>query len=54
MIEGVLSIQAGENPHIVEQKLESFLAPKVRRRMQEEEEAARAGAEERMVATGAR
>lgn len=54
MIEGVLSIQAGENPHIVEQKLEAFLAPKVRRRMQEEEEAARTGAEERMVATGAR
>lgn len=53
MIEGILSIQAGENPHIVEQKLESFLAPKVRRGIQEGEEEAGTGAE-RMVATGAR
>jgi chemotaxis protein MotA len=27
MIEGILSIQAGENPRIVEEKLKSFLAP---------------------------
>jgi chemotaxis protein MotA len=29
-IEGVLSVQAGENPRIVREKLESFLAPKLR------------------------
>jgi chemotaxis protein MotA len=27
MVEGILSIQAGENPRIVEEKLKSFLAP---------------------------
>ena len=27
MIEGLLSIQAGENPHVIEEKLKSFLAP---------------------------
>ena len=30
MIEGLLSIQAGENPRVIEEKLKSFLAPKVR------------------------
>ncbi len=30
MIEGVLSIQAGDNPRIVEEKLKAFLAPRVR------------------------
>lgn len=30
MIEGLLSIQAGENPRLIEEKLKSFLAPKVR------------------------
>lgn len=39
MIEGILSIQAGENPHIVEQKLESFLAPGARRVSRDEEAA---------------
>jgi chemotaxis protein MotA len=29
-IEGVLSVQAGENPRIVREKLEAFLAPKLR------------------------
>lgn len=29
-IEGLLSIQAGENPRVIEEKLKSFLAPKVR------------------------
>lgn len=53
MIEGVLSIQAGENPHIVEQKLESFLAPKWRVSSERDEEPAESGAE-RMVASGAR
>lgn len=26
-IEGLLSIQAGENPRVIEEKLKSFLAP---------------------------
>lgn len=30
IVEGVLSIQAGENPRIVEEKLKSFLSPKQR------------------------
>lgn len=30
MIEGMLSIQAGENPRIIEEKLKAFLSPKVR------------------------
>jgi len=30
MIEGILSIQAGNNPHIIEEKLLAFLSPKVR------------------------
>ena len=31
MLEGILSIQAGENPHIVKEKLKAFLAPKMRK-----------------------
>lgn len=31
MIEGMLSIQAGENPRIIEEKLKAFLPPKMRR-----------------------
>lgn len=30
MIEGLLSIQAGENPRVIEEKLKSFLAPNTR------------------------
>jgi chemotaxis protein MotA len=30
MLEGILSIQAGDNPRIVEEKLKAFLAPKLR------------------------
>lgn len=30
MIEGLLSIQAGENPRVIEEKLKSFLAPSIR------------------------
>lgn len=30
MIEGILSIQSGDNPRIVEEKLNAFLAPKMR------------------------
>ena len=29
-IEGLLSIQAGENPRVIEEKLKSFLAPDLR------------------------
>jgi len=31
MIEGLLSIQAGENPRIIEEKLKAFLPPNVRK-----------------------
>lgn len=37
MIEGLLSIQAGENPRVIEEKLKSFLAPKDRVSANEEE-----------------
>jgi chemotaxis protein MotA len=30
MIEGLLSIQAGENPRVIEEKLKSFLSPQER------------------------
>ncbi len=33
IIEGILSIQSGDNPRIVEQKLKSFIAPAVRERI---------------------
>lgn len=36
MIEGLLSIQAGENPRVIEEKLKSFLAPKDRESASEE------------------
>lgn len=35
MIEGLLSIQAGENPRVIEEKLKSFLAPKDRENNEE-------------------
>lgn len=38
MLEGLLSIQAGENPRIIEEKLKSFLAPSLRRKMEAEGE----------------
>lgn len=37
MIEGLLSIQAGENPRVIEEKLKSFLAPKDRVAQAEED-----------------
>ena len=37
MIEGILSIQSGDNPRIVEEKLISFLAPKVRESVRTEQ-----------------
>jgi chemotaxis protein MotA len=42
VMEGILSIQGGDNPRIVEEKLKSFLAPKARRVLDAEAEAARA------------
>ncbi len=30
IIEGLLSIQAGENPRVIEEKLKSFMAPNER------------------------
>jgi chemotaxis protein MotA len=41
MLEGILSIQAGDNPRIVQEKLAGYLAPKIR---PHEEETAGAGA----------
>ena len=35
-VEGLLSIQAGENPRIIEEKLKSFLAPSQRETAVEE------------------
>ena len=37
MVEGLLSIQAGENPRVIEEKLKSFISPARRRMMQQEE-----------------
>ena len=34
-VEGLLSIQAGENPRVIEEKLKSFLSPKARQSMSE-------------------
>ena len=33
MVEGLLSIQAGENPRVIEEKLKSFLSPQIREDM---------------------
>lgn len=38
MIEGLLSIQAGENPRVIEEKLKSFLPPTLRRTTTDEGE----------------
>jgi chemotaxis protein MotA len=45
LIEGMLSIQAGENPRIIEEKLKSFLAPALRGNVGAEEKGAGGGAE---------
>lgn len=34
MLEGMLSIQAGENPRIIEEKLKAFMSPKLRSRIE--------------------
>lgn len=36
-VEGILSIQAGENPRVIEEKLKSFLAPSARNNAPEDE-----------------
>jgi chemotaxis protein MotA len=38
MLEGMLSIQAGENPRIIEEKLKAFMAPKLRAKIGVEKE----------------
>lgn len=38
MVEGLLSIQAGENPRIIEEKLKAFLAPSLRQALQAQNE----------------
>lgn len=42
LIEGILSIQAGDNPRIIEEKLKAFLSPAMRK-AKEDSEGARAG-----------
>lgn len=39
MLEGMLSIQAGENPRIIEEKLKAFMSPKLRNRLNSNKEA---------------
>lgn len=38
MIEGLLSIQAGENPRIIEEKLKTFISPEMRNSLKKEDE----------------
>nr|HQA48675.1 MotA/TolQ/ExbB proton channel family protein [Bacillota bacterium] len=38
LVEGMLSIQAGENPRIIEEKLVAFLSPKLREKSKKEKE----------------
>ena len=38
MVEGILAIQAGENPRIVEEKLKVFLPPRLRGTLGQKEE----------------
>ena len=45
MIEGLLSIQAGENPRVIEEKLKSFISPAARATFNENEGGAEAGGE---------
>jgi chemotaxis protein MotA len=44
IIEGILSIQAGENPRIMEHKLKTFLSPEQKRKYNETQGAAVGGA----------
>lgn len=45
MVEGLLSIQAGENPRVIEEKLKSFLAPSSRKTIGEGSEGGSEGGE---------
>ena len=45
MVEGLLSIQAGENPRVIEEKLKSFLSPSERENAGEDGQAGEAAAE---------
>lgn len=45
MVEGLLSIQAGENPRVIEEKLKSFLSPGERENAGEDGQAGEAAAE---------
>ena len=45
MVEGPLSIQAGENPRVIEEKLKSFLSPQIRENMGEGDGGAAEGGE---------
>ena len=45
MVEGLLSIQAGENPRVIEEKLKSFLAPGEREGSGEDAQAGEPAAE---------
>ena len=45
MVEGLLSIQAGENPRVIEEKLKSFISPAERKAMASGDEGAAAGGE---------
>ena len=45
MIEGILSIQAGDNPRIVEEKLKTFLEPSERKEFEEASEEGGASAQ---------
>ncbi|MCR5154810.1 MAG: MotA/TolQ/ExbB proton channel family protein, partial [Lachnospiraceae bacterium] len=38
VVEGLLSIQAGENPRIIEEKLKSFISPERRKNLSSEQE----------------
>ncbi len=40
IIDGIMAIQSGDSPRIVEEKLKSFLAPKVRAKVEQEKEKA--------------
>ncbi|MBQ1880647.1 MAG: MotA/TolQ/ExbB proton channel family protein, partial [Lachnospiraceae bacterium] len=45
MVEGLLSIQAGENPRVIEEKLKSFISPTERKAMSSDEGGAAGGGE---------
>ena len=40
IIDGIMAIQSGDSPRIVEEKLKSFLAPAVRRKVEAKKEKA--------------